>query len=65
MTETPCVKICVIDPIDGLCTGCGRTVAEIARWSAMPPAERRNVMAALPERLRARAPRLSPYRQAE
>ena len=27
---TPCIKICVVDPLSGLCIGCGRTVAEIS-----------------------------------
>lgn len=34
----------------GLCTGCLRTLDEIARWSAMSDAERRAVIAALPAR---------------
>jgi predicted Fe-S protein YdhL (DUF1289 family) len=60
--ETPCTKICTIDSIDGLCVGCGRTIAEIAGWAALPPDERRRVMTALPGRLRAksRRPRRDP-----
>ena len=54
MIETPCVKICTLDASSGLCTGCGRTVDEIARWSAMTPGERRRVMAELPARLAGR-----------
>ena len=50
---TPCVKICVVDPATRLCRGCGRTLAEIARWTSMSEAERRHVMAGLAERLRA------------
>jgi len=48
---TPCVKVCVVDPISALCIGCGRTVAEIAAWAAMSEAERLGVMAGLGERL--------------
>jgi predicted Fe-S protein YdhL (DUF1289 family) len=51
--ETPCVKICTLDAAQGLCLGCGRTVAEIAGWAAMSPAERRRIMDTLPERLTA------------
>jgi len=47
---SPCVKLCVIHPDAGICIGCHRTLAEIARWSAMPEAERQQVMAALPAR---------------
>jgi uncharacterized protein len=45
--ETPCVKLCVVDPESGFCIGCGRTRSEIAGWVAMSPAERREVMAGL------------------
>jgi uncharacterized protein len=56
--ETPCNKICVIDPSSRLCRGCGRTVDEIAGWAAMTDAERRAVMDALPARMdAARLPR--------
>ena len=51
--ETPCVKICTLDAAQGLCLGCGRTVAEIAAWAGLAPAERRRVMDKLPERLAA------------
>ena len=49
--ESPCVKICTYQPGAGLCLGCGRTLAEIAGWSAMSDVERRRIMDALPERL--------------
>jgi predicted Fe-S protein YdhL (DUF1289 family) len=48
--ETPCIKICVIDPATGLCEGCARTLAEIAAWARLAPAERRRIMAELPRR---------------
>jgi predicted Fe-S protein YdhL (DUF1289 family) len=49
--ETPCVNVCLLDSDTGLCVGCGRTLQEIANWSAMTPGERRAIMAALPARL--------------
>lgn len=49
--STPCVKVCVIDPHSALCIGCGRTVAEIAAWTAMSEAERVAVMAGLGRRM--------------
>jgi predicted Fe-S protein YdhL (DUF1289 family) len=52
--ESPCVKICDIDRPSGLCRGCGRTLAEIARWSELTGSERRQIMAELPGRLAAR-----------
>jgi hypothetical protein len=53
MIESPCNKICTLDARSGLCLGCGRTVDEIARWSAMSAAERARVMTELPVRLAA------------
>ena len=48
--ETPCIKVCVIDPVDGLCQGCLRSRHEIARWSSYSDAERRRIMAELKSR---------------
>jgi predicted Fe-S protein YdhL (DUF1289 family) len=52
--ESPCIKICAIDPGTGLCEGCGRSLAEIAGWTGLSSAERRRIMAELPARLRRR-----------
>ncbi len=49
--ETPCVRLCVIEPETGICIGCGRTRGEIGGWIAMEPAVRRRIMAELPERV--------------
>ena len=48
--QSPCVKICVIHPAARICTGCLRTLDEIAGWSRMTNDERRAIMAALPAR---------------
>ena len=48
--ESPCVKICVVHPEARICTGCYRSIDEIARWSRMTPEERRDIMSALPDR---------------
>jgi predicted Fe-S protein YdhL (DUF1289 family) len=50
---TPCNRVCVVHPVEGLCIGCGRTVDEIARWTAMSDSERGTVMMTLPQRLAA------------
>jgi uncharacterized protein len=50
---TPCIKICVVDPVSGLCIGCGRTIAEISLWPEMSDGERRAVMSRLSERMEA------------
>jgi uncharacterized protein len=49
--ESPCIAVCIIDPRTRLCFGCGRSLPEIARWSRMDGAERREVMALLPARM--------------
>ncbi|MBU3261215.1 DUF1289 domain-containing protein [Roseovarius sp. PS-C2] len=48
--ESPCVRICVVHPEARICTGCYRTIDEIARWSKMNANERQEIMAALPDR---------------
>ncbi|MCE6953216.1 DUF1289 domain-containing protein [Cereibacter sphaeroides] len=53
--ESPCVKLCMIHPEEGICVGCHRTIDEIAVWSRLTPEARREVMAQLPSR----APRLA------
>jgi hypothetical protein len=49
--ESPCINICRMDPRTGWCEGCGRTLAEIARWGTTNDADRAAVMAELPGRL--------------
>jgi len=44
------VRVCVVHPEARICTGCLRSIDEITRWSKMSGAERREVMAALPDR---------------
>ncbi|MBV9348755.1 MAG: DUF1289 domain-containing protein [Pseudolabrys sp.] len=51
--QSPCLKVCTLNPADGLCRGCGRTLSEIANWVAMTAEERAAVMAQLPARLAA------------
>lgn len=50
--ETPCVKICVVDPETGYCIGCGRTRGEIASWLSLEASERHAIMQGLQERVR-------------
>ena len=48
--ESPCIKICVVHSESRLCTGCLRSIDEIAQWSRMSALERRAVMDVLPTR---------------
>lgn len=53
---SPCVQVCTMDEASGLCLGCFRDIAEIARWAKLSDAERAALIAALP----ARRTRISP-----
>jgi hypothetical protein len=48
--DSPCIKICVIQPATRLCTGCLRTIDEISAWSRMTQEARTQVMGELPAR---------------
>jgi predicted Fe-S protein YdhL (DUF1289 family) len=50
MMESPCIKVCIIDPANGLCEGCRRSRHEIARWSSYTDSERRSIMQELKTR---------------
>lgn len=51
---SPCIRVCVVHPVERLCTGCLRSLDEIAAWSRMTPEERQAILDDLPSR----APRL-------
>lgn len=53
--RSPCISVCRIDPADGLCVGCQRTIDEIADWGAMTPAQRVEVWRLIAERREAKA----------
>jgi predicted Fe-S protein YdhL (DUF1289 family) len=48
--DSPCVNICVVDRESRLCTGCLRSIDEIAAWSVISAEERRAILADLPGR---------------
>ena len=50
--ESPCIGVCVLDEKD-VCEGCSRSAAEIAKWSVMDEAEKRQVLTLSWERARA------------
>jgi predicted Fe-S protein YdhL (DUF1289 family) len=53
---SPCIKVCVLDA-GGYCTGCYRTIGEIAGWGSLSAGEQRAVLRQLPERAAAHAPK--------
>jgi predicted Fe-S protein YdhL (DUF1289 family) len=40
---SPCVSICVVNPVSGLCEGCLRNLDEVAAWGQMPSPKQREV----------------------
>ena len=50
LMETPCINVCSLDPVDGLCIGCHRTIGEIMDWSRYTGSERQRIMDDLPRR---------------
>ncbi len=44
---SPCTGVCRIDPGDGLCLGCRRTLEEIADWPMLDNEGKRAVLKAL------------------
>jgi len=61
--ESPCNKVCAVDPVSALCVGCGRTLAEIEGWIDFTSDKRVRIMAELPRRLAALG--LAPVERAE
>ena len=49
--STPCIGVCRIASDSNTCTGCARTLDEIASWGSMTEDQRRAVMAQLPDRM--------------
>jgi predicted Fe-S protein YdhL (DUF1289 family) len=50
---SPCVSICAMDATNPLCTGCLRTIDEIAGWSRFSDDEKRAVWRRINERRKA------------
>ena len=53
--ETPCIRVCALHPVWRLCSGCGRSLAEIEAWVTFGGETRVQIMAQLPLRLKAMA----------
>ena len=49
--DSPCTKFCTLHPRVQICTGCGRTLSEIERWSAMPTQQRLDLAGVVRDRL--------------
>lgn len=47
---SPCISVCTVLQPSRICTGCFRTLDEIAEWSLLDAAGKRAVLAVLPAR---------------
>ena len=50
-TASPCLKICQLDAGQQVCTGCGRSLGEIAEWSVASEPRRREIVRAAQARM--------------
>jgi len=48
---SPCISVCRMDEASGLCEGCLRTLAEIACWSTLGEAGKREVWSSIGRRI--------------
>jgi predicted Fe-S protein YdhL (DUF1289 family) len=49
---SPCISVCRMDAVTGLCEGCFRTLDEIAAWGMASDDDRRALWRVLEERVR-------------
>lgn len=42
--QSPCINVCQMDAVTGLCEGCFRTLDEITRWGRADEAEKRAIL---------------------
>lgn len=52
MIASPCINLCQMDPVSGLCAGCFRTLEEITVWSGADDARRMQILTAVAGRRR-------------
>ncbi len=53
---SPCISVCRMNPLTGLCEGCYRTLDEIARWGNADDQDRRAIWARIEQRRKAHQP---------
>ena len=41
--ESPCISVCQIDELSGLCIGCYRTIEEIQGWWDLDDAQKQSI----------------------
>jgi uncharacterized protein len=56
---SPCTNICTLDASASVCTGCGRTIAEIAEWGLATASRQHEIVRRSSARLRNMGPQLT------
>ncbi len=46
MIESPCINVCKLDEVAGLCAGCHRSIEEIRAWRDASVDEKQSILAA-------------------
>lgn len=49
-SKSPCIGVCAMDDLSGLCHGCYRTIGEIKAWWEMSQGEQKDLLTVLEER---------------
>ncbi len=47
---SPCIQVCTINPSNGWCEGCLRSLEEISAWNELSAAQQQAIIADLPQR---------------
>lgn len=42
--KSPCIQLCILDEACGYCLGCGRTRAEIWKWTRCTEDDKRQIL---------------------
>ncbi len=50
MIASPCIDVCRMDEVTGLCAGCYRSIAEIAAWGGADEQKKILILAAVAQR---------------
>lgn len=48
--KSPCISVCAMDDVTGLCLGCYRTIGEIEQWWDLSPEAQQKIVATAAKR---------------
>jgi uncharacterized protein len=50
LVASPCIRRCSLDPVNGFCRSCWRSLDEIVAWPSLDSAAKRRILGLLPQR---------------